>query len=101
MIIKFFLLVAVLAFTRVFSQALQYSTTQYIPPQSVGGGMMSQGGNINTQHTYHAPQSIGAGMMSQGGWTPTEIRPKDPIIQAIINVAAFTASGHSSNNPRA
>jgi hypothetical protein len=68
-------------------------STKYIPPQSVGGGMMSQGGFVQVQNTYHPPQSIGGGMISQGGWAQTEIRPKDPVIQAIIDIAAFTARG--------
>lgn len=78
-----------------------FTSTKYIPPQSIGGGMMSQGGFINVQNTYHAPQNIGAGMSSNGGWTQTEIRPKDPLIQTIIDIASFTASGHKSNNPHA
>ena len=71
-----------------------YTSTKYIPPQSIGGGMMSSGGYINVQNTYHSPQSIGAGMMSNGGWTQTEIKPKDPLIQTIIDITAFTARGY-------
>lgn len=99
--IKFILFVVFLMFVSTQSQFNgAYVSTQYIPPQSVGGGMISSGGYINVQNTYHAPQSIGMSMMSQGGWVQTEIKPKDPIIQAIINIASFTARGHESNNPR-
>ena len=75
-----------------------HSSTIYAPPQSIGGGMMSQGGYIKVQNTYHAPQSIGGGMMSHGGWTQTEIKPINPVIQTIIDIATLTAGGHKSNN---
>lgn len=77
-----------------------YTTRQYVPPQSVGGGLMSQGGFQEVQHTYHAPHSIGAGMVHPGGWTHTPIIPEPPWRQVIIDVAAAFANGHSSNNYR-
>ena len=77
-----------------------YTTREYVPPQSVGGGMMSPGGYQEVQHTYHAPHSVGGGMMHHGGWEHTPIVQENPWRQPIINFFSATANGHSSNNYR-
>lgn len=75
-----------------------FTTNKYVPPQSIGGGMMSQGGFVPVHNTYVPPQSIGAGMMSQGQIVQKIIPPPSPIIQTIIDIATFTARG--SNNEK-
>ena len=51
------------------------TTYDYHAPQSIGGGMQSQGGYVKMHETYHAPQSIGGGMSSPGGWSRVRDEP--------------------------
>jgi len=42
---------------------------------------------------YTPPQTIGGGMMSQGGIFEKNIQPPSPVIQSIIDIATMTARG--------
>ena len=70
-----------------------FVSNKYIPPQNIGGGMMSQGGFVQTINKYTPPQNIGGRMMSQGGFVEKNISPPSPVIQSIIDIATMTARG--------
>lgn len=54
------------------------------------------------QETYHTPQSIGGGLQSQGGWSKVKDEPYvGAVAQTIIDIAVTTAGGHKSNNKHA
>lgn len=75
-----------------------FTSYKYVPPQSIGGGMMSQGKFVETHNQYVPPQSIGGGMMEHGGFVEKVIPQPSPVIQTIIDIATFTARGKQPNN---
>lgn len=97
-IVRFFILTGLCVLGSHSFVTQPFLSQKYIPPQSIGGGMMSQGGFVKVHQTYVAPQSIGGGMMSQGGVVETVLPTPSPFKQFIIDVATMTAAGHSSNN---
>jgi len=74
------------------TMAAPYTSKKYVPPQSIGGGMQSAGGWVTVVNQYHPPQSVGGGMHSVGGWSSTPVPSPSPVIQTIIDVAAFMAA---------
>ena len=83
-------------FTNDRSPYAPHVSSHYVPPQSIGGGMMSHGGHVQIQNTYHPPQSIGGCMGSVGGWSQTVIPEPSPVIQTIIDVTALLAGGNKN-----
>lgn len=47
-----------------------YTTREYYPSQSVGGGLMAPGGFQEVYHTFNAPHSVGGGNVNSGWMDP-------------------------------
>lgn len=69
-----------------------HTAYQYVPPQSIGGGLQSSGCHVKMHETYHASRSVGGGYQSKGGFAQVRDEPYvGPIAQKIINIAEFMA----------